>query len=61
MIEICVSGFLVLSVAISLLLWRILAVAKQADYKIQNPHHSYRLESVPEQPQLMKLVPSGND
>lgn len=35
MVEICVSGFLVVSVAISLLLWRVLAAAKHADHRIR--------------------------
>ncbi len=61
MLEICVSGFFVLSVAISLLLWRTLAVAKQADDNLSGPDQIYRLESAPEQPRLMKLAPSGND
>lgn len=61
MLEICISGFFILSVAISLLLWRTLAVAKQADDNLGSPHHSYRLETMPEQPPVMKLVPSGND
>jgi hypothetical protein len=34
MVEMCVSGFLVTSVAVSILLWRALAAAKRADFRL---------------------------
>lgn len=61
MLEICISGFLVTSVAVSLLLWRALAAAKQADDRLRGIDSIYRSEPAEEQVHRMKLVPSAND
>lgn len=61
MLEICVSGFLVISMAVSLLLWRSLAVAKRADYRIRGIDGRYMIEPSEETAHLTKLVPSPND
>ena len=61
MLEICVSGFLVISVSVSLLLWRCLAVAKQADYRIRGRDGRYMIEPWDETAHLTKLIPSPND
>ena len=44
MLEICVSGFVIISLVGSLLLWRALAAAKWADYSLQGADDVYVLE-----------------
>lgn len=51
MLEICASGFLITSFAVSVLLWRALVVAKRADYRLQGLNDPY----------LTKPIPSGDD
>ena len=61
MLEICVSGFFVASLSISLLLWRALAVAKQADYRLQNIDNICLNEAAEDTVHLTQLISYGND
>ena len=61
MLEICVSGFFVASLSISLLLWRALAAAKRADHRLQSIDNICLIEPAEEKIHLMKLIPSIND
>jgi hypothetical protein len=61
MLEICISGFLVVSVAVSIILWRALATAKRADHAIQGIDNMYILETVEEKVNLTEPIPSGGD
>lgn len=61
MLEICVSGFLVVSVAVSILLWRALVVAKQADYGLYGIGDAYHVEPVERNFPLASTIPLGND
>jgi hypothetical protein len=61
MLEICLSGYLILSVAVSVLLWRVLAAAKRADYGHKGIRNIYMVELEDGHIQLTKPIPSGND
>lgn len=61
MLEICVSGFLVTSLSVSLLLWRALAAAKRADDRLQSIHAGSLIERTEQKVQPLKLIPSAND
>lgn len=61
MLEMCVSGFLVASLSVSLLLWRALAAAKRADYRLQNIENICLIEPAEDKVHIMNLIPSIND
>lgn len=61
MLEICASGFLVISLSASLLLWRALAAAKRADDRLQSIDAIFLMERTEQKVQPLKLVPSAND
>ena len=61
MLEICVSGFLLVSILVSILLWRALAVAKQADYGLYGVSDLYHREPEEGEFALVSTVASGND
>jgi hypothetical protein len=61
MLEICVSGFLVISAVASILLWRALAVAKRADYGLYGTSDVYHLEPAEGKFHFTATIPSGND
>lgn len=58
MLEICVSGILAISLAVSLLLWRALAAAKRADYRLQSLDNICLIETNQENVHLRKPIPS---
>lgn len=61
MLEICVSGFLVVSFAASVLLVRALAVAKRADHVIYGMRDIYQMDATERNLHLPATIPSGND
>ena len=58
MLEICISSYLIVSITVSLLLWRALAAAKRADGKLKSADHVCLIESAEEGIPLRKLIPS---
>ena len=61
MLEICVSGFLVVSVAVNVLLWLVLTTAKQADHRSHGSGYPLLIESEEGPSPLVNAIPSGND
>jgi hypothetical protein len=59
MLEICVSGFLAMSVAVSFLLWRALAAAKRADIRLQTSDTICLVEPAEDTIHRMRLVASA--
>jgi hypothetical protein len=60
MLEICVPGVLVVSLPVSVLIWLVLASAKQADRRVHGSGHPFLIE--PEEGPLppVTAIPSGN-
>ena len=61
MLEICLSGFLITSAAICVLLWRALAVAKRADFGLYGVNDVCGRETSQENVHLTSLLPSADD
>ncbi|HEY3475717.1 MAG TPA: hypothetical protein VGK56_13995 [Anaerolineales bacterium] len=61
MFEICISGFLVISATLSILLWPALVAAKRADAPLQRINEAYNFESTEEKTQLTRLIASARE
>ena len=61
MLEICTASFLLISAAVSILLWRALMVAKRADDRLKRTEDLFLLQPAEERSPLRNPVPSGDD
>jgi hypothetical protein len=61
MLEICISGFFILSITMSFILWQALVAAKRSDYRLQGANEAYMLEPAEEKFPLSQFVPSTNE
>jgi hypothetical protein len=61
MLEICVSGYLVVAVAVSILLWQALAAAKRADNGLYGNGDAYPFEPAEGKLPLISTLASAND
>jgi hypothetical protein len=61
MLEICIAGFLVLTAPASILLWRALAVSKQADDQLQRMEALFLPGPTTESGRFGRVMPAGDD
>jgi hypothetical protein len=59
MLEICISGFLVISATFGILLWPALIVARQADSRLREINDLYSFEPAEEKVQLTRPTASA--